>query len=263
MILRRVTFLVLVVACTSFDASGQEPLLLWGADARSNAPYAFIDPADQHTLVGFEKEIIDGVAKRMGRRAKLVQNDWETLIPGLNRHLYDVVINGLEITKDREAEVDFSIPYYYTFEQLTVRIGDSRFRNLADLRGRKVGTLKASLGERILEKTGYIVVKVYDEEINAYSDLANGRIEAVLLDFPIAIYYAAPNPALQLVDDPIGKIRYGIAMRKGDTDLVKQVNQALQELMDSGELRTILDRWKLWTPMMADELNDFSPTKVA
>ncbi|MGO9602624.1 MAG: ABC transporter substrate-binding protein/permease [Candidatus Binataceae bacterium] len=132
-----------------------------------------------------------------------------------------------------------------------------------DLRGRRAGTLKASLAERILEKAGDIKVKVYDDEVAAYSDLVNGRVDAVLLDYPIALYYAAPNPNLRLVGDPIGRVRYGIAMRKGDTALRQQINEALQGITDSGELRTILERWKLWTPMMADELNDFSPSPVA
>ena len=91
--------------------------------------------------------------------------------------------------------------------------------NLADLHGHKVGTLKASLAERILQSAGNVVVVSYDEETDAYSDLANGRVDGVLLDYPIALYYAAPNPALRLAGDPIGRIRYGIAMRKGDTEL--------------------------------------------
>jgi polar amino acid transport system substrate-binding protein len=87
----------------------------------------------------------------MGRTARLVQNDWDALIPGLNRGLYDVVMNGLEITPKHEEVVNFSIPYCTTFEQLAVRTDDP-YHNLADLRGRKVGTLKASL--RILQAAG-------------------------------------------------------------------------------------------------------------
>lgn len=253
--------LLMLWTCTCW--AQQEPMLRWGADAKAGAPYAFIDPLDQHALEGFEKDIIDAVAKRMGRQPVMVQNDWATLVPGLNRHLYDVVISGLEITKEHQEAVDFSIPYYYTFEQLAVRIGDDRYHNLDELRGQKVGTLRASLAERILEKNGNVIPTVYDDEVNAYGDLASGRIAAVLLDYPIALYYGAPNPALRLVGDPIGRMRYGIAMRKDDPELQKQVNAALQAVIDSGELRTILERWKLWTPMMADELNEFGPSNVA
>lgn len=254
-------FLLMIGVLCAVPALAQAPDLLFGADAKSDAPYAFVDPSDQTTLVGFEKEIIDAVAKRNGRAARLVQNDWDALIPGLNRRLYDVVMNGLEITPEHEEAVDFSIPYYTTFEQLAVRAGDP-YRSLDDLQGRKVGTLKASLAERILQSAGKVIVITYDEETDAYSDLANGRVDAVLLDYPIALYYAAPNPALRLVGDPIGRIRYGIAIRKGDTALRQQIDQALRAIMASGELRQILERWKLWTPTMAAELGDFSPSTV-
>lgn len=258
----RLTMLLFIALRCCWPAAAQTPELTFGADAKSNAPYAFADPSDQNTLIGFEKEIIDSVAKRIGRAARLVQNDWEALIPGLDRGLYDVVMNGLEITPEHQVAVDFSIPYYTTFEQLTVRAGDP-YRSLDDLRGRKVGTLKASLGERILQAAGDLVVVGYDEETDAYSDLANGRVDAVLLDYPIALYYAAPNQALRLVGEPIGRIRYGIALRKGDSALRQQIDQALTAVMQEGELRRILERWKLWTPTMATELNDFAPSSVS
>jgi His/Glu/Gln/Arg/opine family amino acid ABC transporter permease subunit len=243
----------------ALPVAAQIPELTFGADAKSDAPYAFADPADDTRLIGFEKEIIDAVAKRMGRTARLVQNDWEALIPGLNRGLYNVVMNGLEITPEHEQAVDFSIPYYTTFEQLAVRAGDP-YRTLADLLGHKVGTLKASLGQRILQDARSINVVGYDEETDAYSDLANGRVDAVLLDYPIALYYATPNQALRLVGEPIGRIRYGIAMRKSDAALRQQIDRALKDVMASGELRRILERWNLWTPTMATELDDFSPS---
>jgi polar amino acid transport system substrate-binding protein len=252
---------LLLALLWALPVAAQTPELTFGADAKSNAPYAFADPADDTRLIGFEKEIIDAVARRMGRTARLVQNDWEALIPGLNRGLYDVVMNGLEITPEHEQAVDFSSPYYTTFEQLAVRAGDP-YRTLSDLWAHKVGTLKSSLAERILRAARDIGVVGYDEETDAYSDLANGRVDAVLLDYPIALYYATPNPALRLVGEPIGRIRYGIAMRKGDTALRQQVNKALKDVMASGELRRILERWNLWTPTMATELDDFSPSTV-
>jgi polar amino acid transport system substrate-binding protein len=257
-----VRFLLLLMAVLwTVPVAAQPKELTFGADAKSNAPYAFADPGDDTKLIGFEKEIIDAVSKRMGRTARLVQNDWEALIPGLNRGLYDVVMNGLEITPEHEQAVDFSIPYYTTFEQLAVRAGDP-YRALDDLRGHKVGTLKASLGEHILQDARNLDVVGYDEETDAYSDLANGRVDAVLLDYPIALYYATPNAALRLVGEPIGRIRYGIAMRKGDTALRQQIDAALKDVMASGELRRILERWNLWTPTMATELDDFSPSTV-
>ncbi|HTR17007.1 MAG TPA: ABC transporter substrate-binding protein/permease [Acetobacteraceae bacterium] len=225
-------------------------VLSWGADAQSDAPYAFADPKDTSKLIGFEAEIIEAVAAHMGRTARHVQNDYDSLIPGLNRRLYDVVINGIEITPDHAEEVDFSAPYYTTFEQLAVRRDTNGINTLDDLAGKRVGTLKASLAERMLRDRQGVQVLVYDEEVGAYSDLGNGRLDAVLLDYPIAMYYAAPDPKLKLVGPPAGQIDYGIAVRKGNPRLVADLNAAIDGLKRSGELRRILERWNLWSPVM-------------
>jgi polar amino acid transport system substrate-binding protein len=98
-----------------------QPVLRWAADPNSNAHYAFY--ARGKELAGFEYEIINAVASRLGRRAKFVQNDWSGLIQGLHRDLYDCVICGIEITPEKSNEVSFSVPYYYTFEQFVGRRG--------------------------------------------------------------------------------------------------------------------------------------------
>ena len=222
--------------------------LRWGADMSSNVPYAFHDLTDHARLVGFEAEIISAVARELRRPAVFVQNDWDNLVPGLDRGLYDVVIDGLEITPEHSQQVEFSRPYFTGYEQLVVRRSTQGLDSLAALAGHRVGTLRASLASRMLEPLHAITTVPYDSEVDAYADLQNGRIDGVLLDNPIAEYYAAPNPALALVGKPIGTLEYGIAARKGQTQLRDQIDVALATLEKSGELRRILERWKLWTP---------------
>ncbi|WP_428395999.1 ABC transporter substrate-binding protein/permease [Lichenicoccus sp.] len=226
-------------------ARAAEPLR-WGADAQSGAPYVYHDPADQARITGFETEIIEAVAARLGRTPVFVQNDWDGLIPGLQRGLYDVVIDGLEITPEHAAAVDFSRPYYRTFEQIVVRRGTVGLDTLAALRGHVVGTLKASLADRMLQAEPGIAVRRYDEETDAYSDLALHRLDAVLLDWPIALYYAAPNARLALVGAPVGSLSYGLALRKDNDGLRRKINAALAAMQQDGTMRRILSRWKLW-----------------
>ncbi len=239
------------------------PALTWGADANSGAPYVFPDPRDPSRIIGFEKDIIDAICRDMKRTPEFVQNNWDNLVPGLQRGLYDVVINGLEITPEHEAEVDFSTPYYTTYEQLVVMKANNRIASLDDLAGMRVGTLKASQAQRILEQFGKSNVKTYDLALNAYTDLEEGRLDAVLMDAPIAIYYAAPHPDLKFTGPPIGVIRYGIAVRKGNTPLVSELNAAIGDLVRSGELHAILQRWGLWNAMTAAQTGDYSSSSVA
>jgi polar amino acid transport system substrate-binding protein len=232
---------------------GAQPALRWAADPNSNAPYTFYGPGK--TLTGFEFEIIRAIARRIGRRAEFVQNDWDGLIPGLHRGLYDCVICGIEITPDKANEVNFSLPYYFTFEQFVARRGTAPISSLDQLRNRNIGTLDQTAALKMLENTPGVTAKTYDQEVNAYKDVANGRLDGVLLDFPIAKYYAAPNPELELCGPPFGKIAYGIAVEKGNVTLQQEIDSALRDLISSGELRTILSRWGLWTGTVAQALD--------
>jgi polar amino acid transport system substrate-binding protein len=240
--------LLLSLAC-----SNAEPALRWAADPNSNAPYAFYSSGK--TLAGFEYEIINAIARRLGRSAEFVQNDWSGLIPGLHRGLYDCVICGIEITSDKEEEVAFSIPYYFTFEQFVGRRGMPPITSLSQLRGRNIGTLDQTAALRMLEATPGVIPKTYDEELNAYEDIVNGRLFGVLLDYPIAKYYASPNPELELTGPPFGQIAYGVAIEKGNFALKQEIDSALHDIISSGELRSILSRWGLWTETVAHALN--------
>jgi polar amino acid transport system substrate-binding protein len=226
-----------------------QPVLRWAADPNSNAPYTFY--GQDKALAGFEYEIINAVARRLGRRAEFVQNDWNGLIPGLHRGLYDCVICGIEITPEKAGEVSFSIPYYFTFEQFVGRRGMAPPSSLDQLRGKNIGTLDQTAALRMLEDTPGVIAKTYDEELNAYQDVANGRLFGVLLDYPIAKYYAAPNPELELSGPPFGRVAYGIAVEKSDPTLQREIDVALREVIASGELRAILSRWGLWTGTVA------------
>src|SRR5947209_5321776 len=80
----------------------QEGVLRWGADPSGGAPFAFNDPSDPDQVIGFEVEIVAGLAKHLGVRPELVKGDWDSLIPSLKARRIDLVINGFEITAKRQ-----------------------------------------------------------------------------------------------------------------------------------------------------------------
>ena len=250
----RLLFLSLFLSSVAAKA---ELLLRWAADPNSNAPYAFYSKGKN--LVGFESEIINAVATRLGRRAEFVENDWNGLIPGLQRGLYDCVIAGIEITPDKAEQITLSVPYYYTFEQFVGRRGAPAITSLEQLKDRKVGTLDQTAALRMLEETPGVIVKSYDQELSAYEDIVNGRLFGVLLDYPIAKYYAAPNPALELNGPPFGQIAYGIATNKNNGQLKTEIDSALSDIIRAGELRNILSRWGLWTNNVAKAFDQPEP----
>ncbi|MBO0725090.1 MAG: ABC transporter substrate-binding protein/permease [Blastocatellia bacterium] len=256
--LNRALVLLLALIFAPSIANAQEKLaeLRWGGDAEGGAPYLLPNPKNPREIIGFEVDLMDAVGKRLNRKSVFVQNQWDGLIPGLQRGNYDLAVNGIEITDDRRQQVNFSIPYYTCGEQLSVRAGDNSINSLAELKGKVVGTLKASLAQRILERAnleqanleqgGGIQIRSYENQNNAYDDLALGRLQAVLMDWPIAVYYSKPNPKLKFAAGSIGRMEYGAAARKEDAELLKQVNDALLALIKSGELRRIYEKWGIW-----------------
>lgn len=237
-------------------------ILRYGADLEGGAPYVFQDHDNPDKLVGFEVDLIDEIAKQLGRKPVHVQNDWDKLVPGLSRDLYDVAIQGLEVTPEHEEVVAFSVPYYITSLQLAVRKDMFLINSLEDCHGRVVGTLKESQAQYILESLKDVDVRSYATEVNGFDDLANGRLDAVLFDAPVALYYATPRPELKLVSEPIGRIIYGMAMRKDNAELVNKINEILTKMKENGQLRNILDRWGLWNSLVANEFEDFSRTNT-
>lgn len=244
-----VALLILWMSVTSARAEG---VLRWGVDLESGAPFAFKDPEHPENVIGFEAEIVEALAKELGMRVQRFQNNWGGLVQGLNRHDYDIVVNGLEITEDRAQVVNFTEPYYVTAEALSVRKNDEAIRGVNDLTGKRVGTLTGSLAQRLLSEWEFpLEVKTYGEELHLYNDLAFGRLDAVLLDEPIALYYAKSNPELKIVGEPVGRMTYGVASRRDDPAFSARLDAAVRKLIHDGTLRRILERWGLWNAMTA------------
>jgi len=238
-----------------FDSQASSlPELKWAADAKSGAPYMFVDANDPTKMQGFEYDIMLKLAEKMGRKLVFIQNEWESLIPGLERGDYDIAANGIEITPEREQQVLFSIPYYATFEQLVVGSQNADIHSIADVSGKKIGTLKASLAQYILEKQTQAKIVFYEEESQGYKDVADSRIDGFFVDYPISLFYAAPNPKLKSVGDPVGKLVYGIAVSQKRPELVPELNKGIRALYDSGDLQAILAKWNLLHPFTIKEL---------
>lgn len=230
------------------DVRAQEATpLRWAADAEGGAPFLFKDPQDPNRNVGFEAELIDSLAQRLKRPIEFQQYNFDSLIPGLERRDFDFALNGLEVTPDRAARLRFSRPYYVYHLQLVVRADELRIASLDDCRQLQatVGTLGETAASRLLERRE-ISAKFYDSQAEPYKDLELGRVDAVLMDLPIALYYGRPNPRLKLVGPPLEKGVYAIAFRRDQETLAQQFDEALLSMARDGTLRGIYEKWHLW-----------------
>ena len=218
---------LLLLLTTPAVASAQE--LVWAADAEGGAPYSFRDPRNPSRIIGFEVDLADALAKRMGRTARFVQNQWDGLVPGLERAQYDVVINGLEVTPERAEKIHFSNPYFYSTLTITTRADDFRVHRPDDLRGLTVGVLRVTFAERYVQSLGDVAIRSYDGQVQQFIDLALGRLDAVVMDTPVALYYAT-GPQLRNIEIPAARMAFGIGIRKMDEELLHQINAAIEAM---------------------------------
>jgi len=230
--------------------------LRWAADAEGGAPYIFKDDANPEVNVGFEVDLARALAEALGRPIVFEQYEYKSLILGLERGDFDFAMNGLEITPDRLQRVRFSRPYYVYQLQLVVRADDDRFTSLEACRSRSavVGTLEETAAEKLLDRMG-IDKRIYDGQVEPYMDLELGRLDAVLLDLPIAAYYARPNRKLKFVGKPLAAGYYAIAFRKDREALARQFDAALDRLAGDGRLQRIYEKWQIWNDDQDDVLS--------
>src|SRR5450432_2435707 len=229
--------------------------LAWGADEQGGEPYVYEDR--DGATVGFEVDLAETLAAALGVRAEFVQNDWSTLVPSLERGTFDVALNGLEVTPARAARVAFTRPYYIFQERLVARAGDEGVRDLASLRGRRVGTLASSQAWDLLLAAGAAAIP-YEGVDEPFADLANGRTDAVLMDDIIVDRYAPRHAGLRVVGD-VAAGRYAAGVRADDLGLTRALDAALGALVAGGGLREILARYRLDNPRQAALATETAP----
>src|SRR5262249_119030 len=194
----------------------------------------------------------------MGRKARFIQNQWDGLVPGLERAEYDVVINGLEITPERSEKIHFSKPYFYSTLTVTTRADDTRIHAPDDLRGLTAGVLRVTFAERYVHDLGNVTIRSYDGQVQQFIDLDLPRLDAVVMDTPVASYYAT-GPQVRNLEIPDARMAFGIGIRKNEEELLHQINDALEAMIRDGPLRNIYTDWGIYNAATAQAFGDTKP----
>jgi polar amino acid transport system substrate-binding protein len=244
--------LLVTLACVTTKPIGaQTPSLLrWGGDAEGGAPYVEADPADPATVKGFDVEVAGLIAAGLGKSPQFVQVEFTSLDQSAKRGDFDIGLSGIEDTPARRSALAATIPYYEFREVLTVREADrDHFATLTSLRGRRVGTLGGTIAYELLlaaQRDLGVQAVSYDDDVHPYSDLANGRLDAVLLDNVLAnrsmrrVSGLYTNPAGVAVGHYIG------VLGPENAALRDRIDGILRDAMRDGRLETIFRKWGVW-----------------
>ena len=228
----------------------QPPVLRWAGDSEGGAPYVEADPQHPQRVQGLDVEIAELIAKELGRPSEFVQIAFTSLDQSASRGDFDIALDGIEDTPARRASLAVTLPYYEFREVLTVRAADAtRFRSLADLRGRRVATLGGTTAYELLlaaaREHGVDAIS-YDDDVHPYEDLLNGRVDAVLLDNVIAERSMRRMPGLSIQPDAVAVGHYVGILAPARTDLRDRINTILRAAMADGRLEAIMRRWLVW-----------------
>lgn len=203
-------------------------------------PFNFFN--EQNELTGFDVEIGQEIAKQLNVNPAPIATEWDGLIAGLTTSKFDMILGSMAITDERLLKVDFSTPYYRSGAQVIVP-SDSNISGGVDLKDKTVGVVLGTTFETKARELG-ATVKTYKGDPDAFNDMANGRLDAVITDKIVGLNAIKKNNySYKLVGDLLYDEKMGIAIRKDSPELLEAVNSALAEMMDNGTYKQISEKY--------------------
>lgn len=220
------------------NGGGGEPLTVG-----SDIPYPPFEQGKQGEYTGFDIELMEAIGEKIGRTPEFQDTSFETIFRDVAQGKFEAVISAATITEEREKAVDFSNPYYLSEQAVLVKEG-SDIESLEDADGRTVAAQQGTTGlELAKEQLGGSEVRPYPEGPDAVNALKAGTVEAVIIDAPVAQNAVEKSGGVEIAEKVPTEEEYGIAVAQGETDLLDEINQGLEEVMDDGTYKKIYEKW--------------------
>ena len=226
-------------ASSALDQIKQKGELVVGTSA-DYPPYEFHTEVDgKDTIVGFDMEIAQAIADKLGMELVWEQVDFDSIIPCIQAGRYDAGVAGISVTADRLKNCDFSDPYFLANQVIVVNPG-SDIQSKADLTGKTIAVQTGTTAETYCLDNGYEILS-FASNIDAQAALTSGKADAWVVDNEVAVKMAGEQN-LTVLDEAMTSEPYALAFAKG-SDLVDQVNQALSQLLQDGTVEQIFQEY--------------------
>jgi polar amino acid transport system substrate-binding protein len=232
---------VALSGCTEEEAEAIKIIIGTSADF---PPFEYID--DDGTIIGFDIELLTSILEGFNYTVEVKDIAFDSLIPSLQAGTIDVIAAAMTITAEREEQIDFSDPYYeadqsilaLTATNLTVTT-DEEAMNLTITIGAQTGTTGAAW---VQDNIPNATLNQYDLYVDAVLDLNNGNIDAILLDQPVAAAFAEDGDKEVVYVIETGE-NYGFGVEEGNTELLNQINQGLDDYIDSADWTNLITKY--------------------
>lgn len=246
-------FILVLIMVFSFSACGQdkaaeEEVVYKVAMEPTFPPF---DTTDSETgeLSGFDVDMMEAIAEDQGFKIEWTNMGFGGLIPALQAGNIDIIASGMNASEDRREKVDFSNTYYDSGLVVAVKVGNKTVKGIDDLTadmkvGGQIGTTGAELCTKLQEEGKIKEAKIYDGLDVAMMDLQNGGIDALINDLPVTKAYMTAKPGtVEIVGDVLNAESYGIAVKKGNEELLNKINTGMKNIKENGTFDELYKKW--------------------
>ena len=202
-------------------------------------PYEFWDGNE---IVGIDVEIAGAIAEKLGMELKIEDMDFNAILGAVSSGKADIGAAGMTVRPDRLESVNFTDTYAKAAQVVIVKEG-SEIKTPADLEGKEVGVQLGTTGDIYAENIADVKIERYNKGFEAIQALAQDKIDAVIIDREPAKVFVAETEGLTMLDEAYTEEEYAIAISKENDELLEDINAALKELKESGELQKIVDKY--------------------
>lgn len=223
-----------------------KPVLTVGSET-TYAPFEYTENGE---YVGFDMDLIRALGAQAGYEVKIEPLGFDALIPAVQAGTVDCCISAMTIKEDRAKVVDFTNPYFQAGLIVAVAKDNTSIKGLDDLAGKRlaaeVGTTGLDASNGIKAKDSKTTVQVFDSVGEAFMELEKGGVDAVINDMPVTSYYiqTTGKDKVKMVGEVFNADdQYGIGVKKGNTELLNKLNEALATLKSNGEYDKIYKKW--------------------
>ncbi|WP_294445505.1 basic amino acid ABC transporter substrate-binding protein [uncultured Mailhella sp.] len=241
--IRRLLCALLLPALLCSSAMAAEKLVV--ATNPEWPPMEFLD--DNRNIVGYDVDMFKAVAAEAGMEAEFKMTAWDGIFAGIAAGNYDVIASAVTITPERQRAYAFTVPYYDVQQIVVLRKGNSA-SGFADLKGKVIGGQIGTTGVFVAQKSGVdMTIREYENVGLAMQDLLNERIDAVVCDSPVALYYANQKEGfsdqLTVAFRTEATESFGFVVRKDRKDLVERLNKGIEAVRAKGIEAKLIQKW--------------------
>ena len=193
--------------------------------------------------MGFDVDAANKMGELLDLKVDFKNPAWETIPTGLQQGKYDVSIGSMTITPERQKELAFTDPYYYTSGQVFVKKGGTQITGVADLAGKKVGVGASTTYYDYLKKNSKAVVKTYTTDADTFPDLLNGNIDFVMTAGPTGQQAILEGKPMEFSGKPLYYEDLAFALKLGEADWLAMLNYSVQQMHKDGSLTAMSKQW--------------------